>query len=1042
MNSLMRLERIESIFLKWLFCGLWMLGGASALADVPLPEPVPVSMSINQKVSTDLEIILWPDGSASYPVKGLASALDAQAQQANLNHAITLATAGNPDPFIINPQEQTITQNGLPVATLRHPIVFSPNSVFTPNDVFIPQDVAESIFGVQLSYNTASQAVQAKVEYPIKLLIQATSDSDYSGKIGKTEEEDERNAIQPDTTNHALVESIGFTLNSSSYQVIQEQASLGTIRNNNARLLSSLTTLSTDIQGEIGQQPYNFKPTWLYRNGHLGIQKMEGAIRWSNPQYQTRLGITQLGLSSINSPRLEVWGLAMATPNAVSADILTQPLLPLSGNIATSAASSASTPVNIQLKLNGQVIQTRKSIEGHYQFDPVSLRNEDDNVLEVVQLGVDGNSNTALAQKKIPNYTGFLQTGEKATSFFVGRVPLQFNPAIGAVNDSESTTQGVILDQSNKWMAGGRYYYGLTDRLTAGASLVADSIFGKAKTNPFFAYRDIQSANLSGYNSFLRDSNLISGANLSTGLAYRLGHGLSLQLDGGASVIRHFGTTTLQTDNPFSLAGQLALKYKRPHFASTLSLFHYGTDYYTPVMQGINSLYDREGIGLTLQGRQLGFQYQAALERVRLNLSGLVEGGPVWVNHWRTDISRKMTPYTRVSLFLSGTQGESNIGTLNNRNNMLFIDQRLPWGMMLNTGITRTSNRQLFNPFGDSNNILFPVMASEMTQTYYNMNLQVPLPFQLGSISVSTNTGDTIKFAEFRGDFHWRHFVLQPEYRTSLGGDQNFFNLGGGLYYETNHGGRLGIRYLYTFTSNPFSAFGNGSSQTVNHNLTFEFQDILAMIANRPRWIGIRGQSTGFINCFTYLDRNQNNQWDKGEPSLGNIPLKLDSETLVDSNKKGVARLIGIRPALHTVDYDYEKLPITLSPITPPARVKVVAGQQNRVEMGLNMNIGTLSGTISLKDGNGNTLEPTDTVVRLRDTTSDQFIKYTFADKEGHYTMSDVPPGDYEVVIDPEQIKSDLLKILSMPAKVVVPIDFKNFYEKKELNFQLLKVFS
>lgn len=1027
--------------LKWMLFFLVLLGATPAFAEEDIPEPVPLSMSINQKVDTDLELILWPDGSASYPVKGLATALDAQAQQANLNHAITLTPASSHDVIVIDPQAQTITRNGTPLAASKHPIVFSPNTVFTPNEVFIPQDVAEELFGAHLSYNTASQAVQAQIEYPIKLLIQAMGDADATGKVGRNDEEDERNAIQPDTQHHPLLESIEFNLNSSAYQVIQEQTSLGNLGNNNTRLLTNLTTLSTDIQGYLGKQPYNIKPTWLYRNGQLGIQKLEGAIRWENPKCQTRLGVTQLGLSPITSPRLEVWGLTVATPNALGMDIATRPLPPLSGEIKANESSDSKKPTDVQLKLNGQVIQTQKAVDGHYQFDHIPLRSEEDNIVEVVQLGADGSA-TTLDQKRVPNYAGFLQAGEKAASFFVGRVPLQFNPAIGAVNDSENSTQGTILDQSNKWMLGGRYYYGLNDHLTAGVSIVADSILGKAKTNPFFAYREFQSANLSGYNSFLRDSNLISGANISSELAYRLGHGLSLQLDGGMSMIRHFADTNLQTDNPFAFAGQVSLKYKRPHFASVLRLFHYGTDYYTPVMQGINNLYDREGIGLTVQGQKLGMQYHADLERVRLNLSSLVEGGPIWVNRWRADMSRKLTSRTRISMFLSGTQGESEVGTLDNRNNMLFIDQQLPWGILLNAGLTRTSNRQVFNPLGFGGNSFLPIIANGLTQTYYNVNLQVPLPFHLGSVSLSTNTGNSIKFAEMRGDFRWRHLVIQPEYRTNLGGTKNFFNLGGGLYYETNHGGRLGMRYIYSFTSSPLFAFSGGSSQTVNHNLTFEFQDILAMLANHPTWIGTRGKSDGFITCFTYLDRNQNNQWDKGEPALGNIPLKLDSEKPVDSNNKGIARLIGLRPALHTVDYDYEKLPFTLSPISPPTKVKVVAGKQSRVEIGLNMSTGTLSGTILLKDGNGNTLEPTDTVVRLRDRSSDKFIKYTFADKDGHYTISEVPPGDYEVVIDPEQVKSDFLKILSMPEKVVVPIDFKNFYEKKELDFHVLKVFS
>ena len=65
---------------------------------------------------------------------------------------------------------------------------------------------------------------------------------------------------------------------------------------------------------------------------------------------------------------------------------------------------------------------------------------------------------------------------ESSYSAFAGRIAARFTP----INPNQHTP--LWMPQSNKWLMGGRYLYGVTDRLTVGISAVADHIFGQAKT--------------------------------------------------------------------------------------------------------------------------------------------------------------------------------------------------------------------------------------------------------------------------------------------------------------------------------------------------------------------------------------------------------------------------------------------------------------------------------------------------------------------------------------------------------------------------------
>jgi hypothetical protein len=193
-----------------------------------------------------------------------------------------------------------------------------------------------------------------------------------------------------------------------------------------------------------------------------------------------------------------------------------------------------------------------------------------------------------------------LAKSEASYSSFAGRIAPRFTPI------DPNRDLPLWMPQSNKWLMGGRYLYGITDRLTVGVSAISDHIFGKPKT--FYPFIDPFSIDLNGFSSAPRDANYLSGRSAGLSMRYRLSPKWLVSSEVGGSMLQILpGSRLPSDDNLISSAFKTGLLYQAANWRGEVELFRYSPNYYTPSGDFTNTLANRQGLGVGVSGHLPGW---------------------------------------------------------------------------------------------------------------------------------------------------------------------------------------------------------------------------------------------------------------------------------------------------------------------------------------------------------------------------------------------------------------------------------------------------
>lgn len=113
-------------------------------ADV---QPVFVTLSVSPSVSVDMEMIQWPDGGFSLPVKAFCALFGIEAQQLPEAHRIFFLDPQIQKTVEINWEQQKITIGEQAVPLGSHPVVRSQQGLLIEDDVYIDAATFSSVFG-------------------------------------------------------------------------------------------------------------------------------------------------------------------------------------------------------------------------------------------------------------------------------------------------------------------------------------------------------------------------------------------------------------------------------------------------------------------------------------------------------------------------------------------------------------------------------------------------------------------------------------------------------------------------------------------------------------------------------------------------------------------------------------------------------------------------------------------------------------------------------------------------------------------------------
>ncbi|MBY0403510.1 MAG: hypothetical protein K2X66_06395 [Cyanobacteria bacterium] len=1000
-------------------------------------QRVLVNFTINGKYTTDSEILVFQDGEIAVPLKTVLAFFNINASISDYSKTFQFIDPVTQKNYEINWENQAIKENGtLTSHALKHPILKARKGFLVENDLYVEAALVEKWLNLKTVYDKNSESVTLTTERPVTGLkidpdAVKTASTDYNEVV-----------IDKPVVKRAIIEKISFAEQQSTGYFINQTPGTAALASQTSSNYNILTSHTIGIQGSLGENTtYTVRPTFLQLNNRFNAQRVEWNITRTFPNHTLAVGNLDGGLSTLVAPNFSVWGIKYASLNAQ------EQLIHLQQNGEPSFLNGiAKTPgAEVALLLDGKEIQRVQASElKRYQFLPFELKQNAYNRIKVVEFQPQATP-TVLYENLFPTYENLLPKGQSAYSMYMGRVPYQFYPLTTQQNNP------ILLPQSDKWVIGGRYFYGLTDRLTLGVSTISDRIFGNTRTpnfntSPFF----FLIPRLSGANSYFRDVNYFQGQSLGISLRYQLSQHFYLLSDIGGSFYQlRPGSPLPINQNEFGKAAQVELGYKDEKFSANVSAFHYDPSYYTTSSYYSNSLYDRQGLRTQMSGvleKFFKIHYTLGWTHYRSNFSDIAAGGMVHANNYVGSLGKSfLKGRSNLQLNFNYFKGESD------RNNEFQINTA---NARYTTQLWRKIRLELNLSHFYSNNVFIPTLDPQArfnnlftisSQPFKNNSAEVALDIPISErhqLKLKATVSTLVNLISIENTFQFKHFILTPLAQiTGPDSLQRRDRFGLKLGYKFDNGRIFSVSYYYNSSRfTPIHATGPVNNLKF-HEFYFDFSDVLGFVGDGIKSLGPNNQQQSILTGRIFIDLNHNGKFDGVDVSPGVTSLLLDHSRIIKTDEKGYYVIANLPAGYHTVEMMNEQLPLSIIADSNIYKIKMAPSKTHQLNIPLLTQGVSIAGKIKIQDIQKNDQNAVNILLVLYNE-KHEVVAYTSTDPDGNYKFINIDPGHYTLDLEAKLKNSGQYKILKAPDKIDIDpsSDFENPLELIEKNFELLQL--
>ncbi len=991
------------------------------IAAPKLPKPGVVTLNLNNNSTQDTEIIEWPDGGISLPVKAIAAQFNVDAQLDSTGSKLFYFDPVSQQKVEMDTAAKQILVNGSPLLLGKHGLVQG-QGLLLGQDLYVDSDVMAKLFPATLKWDSDGGSLTLLTSRKLKPgLI-----------LGHSEENAPDNNLKiipnPETY-HALIEKVYLSNNSTYGYQNSEQPATPSSRGTATRFSSMVDTPTVGLSGSVFRQNYFIKPSFVHYNDKINLQRLDWGIQHEFKNSILSLGSGDAGLSPLISPALDVWGFHWASRNALTPTLMDHERYEYSGK--------ATTGNHISVLLNGREVQNSVAQDNQYQLEPVYLQPQTMNHIEIVEKD-DNNQQKTLLDKTYAHYLNILPKGESAYSAFAGRAPLQFYPLL----PDQKTP--LLAPQSNKWLAGGRYFYGVNDRLTLGVSTAADHIFGQAKS--YFDTINPLVIDLTGFSSYQRDSNYFNGESAALTARYQLSNHYQASLNAGISHSSLKDGSLLDIrDSSLGNAQQLRLERIGEKATMYVDAFNYSSYFYSPSVSLYgNNQYDKRGLSAGINGALkpwVPVNYSVSWSKYLTNLEHLIEGGTIDAKRWTGLLSTQLTPKNTANFSINWLNGDNNVREFQQHNlSVGWATRSLPWGLQGNVNASHYYTNTLFLPSRLQGNDL---IETNYTNNSIDTNLDIPvLKGGVQHLKLGNRLSTYVNYGFVQGQFQYKKLFMEPLIQLSYGDRPQTQNrMGVKVGYQFRSGSRLSVAY-YRYASEFKSSQSNLASANVKTNqFLFDFADVFGMFGHGVQALGPAADSLGLLTGLVFADYTPNGKPDRNEPGVKHVQLLLDKQTPVITDELGRYHITALPEGYHTLEILPDSLPLSISTENPVYRVKVSGGKLQKLNIPLSVEGGSLDGTISLQDIQGKPLPVKDLMLVLKNE-RDAVVNYTVPADDGSYKFSNIPNGRYQIDLEPQLKNSGRYRILESPSPVdlAIPHDYQQMTKIRKLDMKVLSL--
>ncbi|SHN28972.1 hypothetical protein [Chitinophaga sp. CF418] len=282
-------------------------------------------------------------------------------------------------------------------------------------------------------------------------------------------------------------------------------------------------------------------------------------------------------------------------------------------------------------------------------------------------------------------------------------------------------------------------------------------------------------------------------------------------------------------------------------------------------------------------------------------------------------------------------------------------------------------------------------IKDEKPFVYSNLALTFPLPGKImltPQAQYDYNSNRLIAMRCEAGKYLFKNGYLnvsyEKNYRTGI----------------TNYG--IGLRYDFSFAQIGFSVWRN-------NNLTTLVESARGSVIydGKAGYTGVNSRSSvgsGGVVFVPFLDTNNNERYDAGEPRVDGLQLKYNGGRLIRSLRDTSIAILDMEPY---APYLFELEPTGFESVSwrirkPIIRVLIEPNQLRRIDVPVSV-LGEVSGVVYLRE---DSLLKEQTGIKICIYKSDStLVKCLLTETDGYFNYMGLPPGDYVIQPDPAQLK-------------------------------------
>lgn len=591
------------------------------------------------------------------------------------------------------------------------------------------------------------------------------------------------------------------------------------------------------------------------------------------------------------------------------------------------------------------------------------------------------------------------------------------------------------LYQTNtrKWTVGFKHNKQISDKLRFENFIIADKILDNQ--NDSWGQSILGNRKYLNYTT-MKNLNALEGQTYMGALTYKNNERMDSKFVFGGSNSRALDGITkeglgyyLKYENNYKLNEDTSLRG---------SLFAISPEFYLAGSSYGGTISDRMGGSIGGQTRYKNLFLSGNYSKYKSNFGNYYDGGLIDFNEYNLLARATFKKAPSLSLKINNKKGTNELGEISSSSYELSADKKFK-KLALRGGYRESIYSNQYN-FSD-----FSGYTSEFSNIYTDVDF--PLGKRFGNVSLgheiveaksdsTTNDYKSIKVAYTTPSVKGVNCNVSTGFHyagTAKGND-----MGVGITKRLKSGSTVSLNYRYNAV--PCYVIDNmyipGS---MRHSISVDFSELYGIGGFGPQAIGTVNEDKGLLQVSAFLDVNQNGIKDKNEPTIDDVPIKIDDKSEIIVLKKGKkANIISEGKGVHSVKIFEDEMPTLLScsSKTKPVRyVKVNGNSKTKLEFGLISTPGNVNGSITIKDEFNNNLRFDDMVVSILNTEGRE-VCYTNISEDSTFSFSGLSPGKYIVEIDKEL--QTMYKI--HPAKdsenyiIEVPPEYKDYVNIDNVN--------